>query len=134
MKHNLKQSSASIEVGGEKPREWTYNKYRLLGINPAGPILVQHPSVPPHFPWPQTFGHEQGGGSRGALKCSRAGVHALGPPSPGTLSPHGGAGGSHHAALSRRNAAGGEEGEEEEIGFLSTLETKAALFINFHKY
>lgn len=27
-----------------------------------------------------------------------------------------------------------EEEEEEEIGFLSTLETKAALFINFHKY
>lgn len=39
---------------------------------------------------------------------------------------------SHHAALSRRNARG--VGGEEEIRFLSTLETKAALFINCHKY
>lgn len=55
---------------------------------------------------------------------------------PGTApAPSLGAGGScHHAAVSRRNAAGEGEGEEEEIGFLSTLETKAALFINFHKY
>lgn len=28
----------------------------------------------------------------------------------------------------------GEQKEEEEIRFLSTLETKAAVFINFHKY